>query len=37
MGQMSMDALRQNLTNPQRVYLWEFEIPAPRGLGSSDL
>ena len=37
MAQMSMDSLRQNLTNPQRVYLWEFEIPAPRGLGSADI
>lgn len=37
MALMGMDSLRNNLTNPQRVYLWEFEIPAPRGLGSSDL
>ncbi len=34
---MGMDALRNNLTRPQRVYLWEFEIPAPKGLGSSDI
>jgi len=34
---MGMDALRNNISNPQRVFLWEFEIPAPRGLGSSDL
>jgi hypothetical protein len=34
---MGMDALRNNLTNPQRTFLWEFEIPAPKGLGSSDI
>jgi len=37
MSEMSLDALRQNLTNPQRVYLWEFEIPAPKGSGDTDV
>jgi hypothetical protein len=36
MGQMNMDALRQNLT-PQRTYLWEFEIPSPKGIGGADI
>ena len=33
MGQMGLDALRQNLSNPQRAYMFTFEIPAPIGLG----
>ena len=37
MPNMGMDSLKQNLTNPQRVFMWEFEIPAPRGLGTSDI
>lgn len=37
MGNMGLDALKYNLNNPQRVYMWEFEIPAPRGTGSSDV
>lgn len=37
MANMGMDALKQNLTNPQRVFMWEFEIPAPKGLGTADL
>ena len=32
-----LDALRQNLTNPQRGFMWTLEIPAPVGLGTSDL
>jgi hypothetical protein len=37
MSQMRLDALKQNLTSPQRGYLWEFEIPSPRGIGDSDV
>jgi len=37
MANMNLDSLRTNLTNPQRVFLWEFEIPAPKGSGSSDI
>ena len=34
---MNLDALKQNLTNPQRTFMWEFEIPAPKGTGSADV
>ena len=37
MPNMGMDSLKQNLSNPQRVFMWEFEIPAPKGLGTSDI
>ena len=37
MGQMGVDVLKNNLTNPARTYLWEFEIPAPKGTGSNDV
>jgi len=33
MPNMSMDALKANLTNPQRTYLWEIIIPTPVGDG----
>lgn len=34
---MNLDALKQNLTNPQRTFMWEFEIPAPKGISASDV
>jgi len=34
---MNLDALKANLSNPQRAFMWEFEIPAPKGTGSSDV
>jgi hypothetical protein len=37
MGQMGVDTLKNNLTNPARIYLWDFEIPAPKGSGSTDV
>ena len=37
MPNMGMDSLKQNLTNPQRIFMWEFEIPAPKGLGTADI
>lgn len=37
MPKMNLDALKTNLTNPQRTFMWEFEIPAPKGTGSSDV
>ena len=32
---MGVSALRANLTNPQRAFLWEVAIPAPIGSGTS--
>jgi len=37
MAQMNLDALRTTLTDPQRIFMWEFEIPAPKGLGTPDI
>lgn len=37
MAQLNVDALKNNLTTPQRVFLYEFEIPAPKGTGVSDI
>ena len=37
MARMNLDALRQHLTAPQRVYLWEFEIPSPKGVGDPEV
>lgn len=37
MGQIGVDVLKNNLTNPARVYQWDFEIPAPKGVGSTDV
>jgi hypothetical protein len=34
---MGLDALRSNVSNPQRTYLWEFEIPVPKGVGDPDV
>ena len=36
MPQMSTDQLRNNLTNPQRTYLWDVLIPNPVGGGDPD-
>ena len=33
MPEMSINALKANLSNPQRSYLWEILIPAPIGDG----
>jgi len=33
MARMNIDNLTANLTNPQRVYLWEMVIPNPPGGG----
>lgn len=35
MPNMSVDILRQNLTNPARTYLWEVVFPVPVGGGDS--
>ena len=35
MAKMSVDSLRNNLTNPARAYLWEVLIPNP-GAGDSE-
>ena len=34
--EFSYDVLKNNLTNPQRTYLWEVLIPKPVGGGSSE-
>lgn len=34
---LQVDALKQNIASPQRAYMFELEIPSPRGLGSSEL
>jgi len=34
---MGIETLKQNLTNPARVYLWEILVPAPIGGGNSDV
>jgi len=36
MANMGADALRANLTNPARLYLWEVEFPNPVGGGDRD-
>lgn len=36
MTQMSADALKNNLSNVQRTYLWEVIIPSPVGDGDSN-
>jgi len=36
MANMSVDSLRNNLTNPQRGYLWEVIFPSIPGGGDSD-
>jgi len=33
---MGVDNLKQNLTNPQRVYLWEFQCANPLGGGDAE-
>lgn len=33
----SADVLKNNLTNPQRTYLWEILIPSPVGGGDSQM
>jgi hypothetical protein len=35
MANMTVDSLKNNLTNPQRVYLWELIIPQVPGGGDS--
>jgi hypothetical protein len=37
MGQMGADVLKNNLTNPARIYQWDFQIPAPVGGGDTDV
>ena len=37
MVQMSSEALRNNLSNPQRTYLWDFIIPNPIAGGDRDV
>jgi hypothetical protein len=34
---LQVDAVKTNLASPQRAYLFELEIPSPKGLGSADL
>jgi hypothetical protein len=36
MANMSVDSLRNNLTNPQRVYMWEIIFPSIPGGGDGD-
>lgn len=36
MANMSVDALKANLTNPQMNYLWEIVIPTPIGDGEME-
>jgi len=33
---MSVDSLKNNLSNPARVYLWDIVIPNPKGGGDSN-
>jgi len=33
---MSVDSLKNNLTNPARVYLWDIIIPSPKGGGDGN-
>ena len=34
---LNIDSLKQNLGTPQRSFMFEFEIPAPKGSGSADI
>lgn len=37
MGQIGLDVIKNNVTNPARTYLWDFEIPSPKGSGTTDV
>lgn len=37
MSQIGVDVLKNNLTNPARIYMWEVIIPNPIGGGDSDV
>lgn len=35
MPDLGLDSIKSNVTNPARVFLWEFEIPSPKGNADS--
>lgn len=37
MAQMGVDVLTSNLTNPQRIYLWEIVVPSMVGAGEGTI